>query len=79
MSNFPDVWLSPSDLIAAAGGCRVVAWDFRDLKVNQLITLNSCLLRPEKLGAKVVECMGAVDLDCGKSPIVLKKYLVEEI
>ena len=77
MAAFPDIWLAPGDLIAVCGGAQVEAWDFRDLTVGQLITINGHLLRPERIGGRVVEFLGVESMSCGNDPIVLSKYLVE--
>lgn len=79
MSGFADVWVSPGDLICVCGGGRVVASDFRDLSVGALITINSCLLRPECVAGRVVERLDNESLSCGGTAIVLTRYLVEWI
>lgn len=76
MSAFSDVWVSPGDLIELVLGGDVEAYDFRDLNVGGLVSVNSYLLRPEKVACVVVERLGSEFLDCGKEPIRLTKYIV---
>lgn len=77
MAAFSDLWVSPGDLVEFGLGGEVVAWDFRDLSIGQLVTVNSHLLRPEMMGGVVKARYGCESLVCGSSPIVLTKYLIQ--